>query len=268
MTAVGTAAARLHVLTAMSAPMAVVLRRGPAGKVASLGWNRATGEVTLGQWLAGRIYEYRCDLSPDGRHMVYFAARQSRAAGHRCWTAVSRAPYLRAIAFQPQVDTWGGGGAFTADGALWPGWPGEIGDGLRAAAPSAFPPSTDGVFTGDTHGARLRLRGWRHLGGESSAARHGRDQPGGGLLEHSYALSQPNRAIGSSIHHLALPGQARAATGWEWADLWGDQMQFASGGALWQAQLIDGQTDAPKLIHDFNPLKFHPVPDPYQGLPA
>ena len=153
-------APRLHVLTALASSNAVVLRRGPSDQVASLGWDRQTGAVVLGQWLAGRIYEYRCDMSPDGRHVVYFATQQGRPHGPVAWTAVSRAPWLRAIHFVPQDSTWGGGGAFTADGAQWTGRIGDatLADGLRLAPPTAFPHSTDGVSQGDTYGAKLVLR--------------------------------------------------------------------------------------------------------------
>ena len=56
-----TATARLHVVLAREAPLAVVIRRGPAKQVCTVLWNRRTDEFTLGQWLRGRIYEDRCD---------------------------------------------------------------------------------------------------------------------------------------------------------------------------------------------------------------
>ena len=83
--------ARLHVLLARDAPAAVVIRRGPARMVATFLWDRDTDTFTLGQWLVGRIYERRADLSPDGRHMIYFARDagwHSETGGS--WTAVSR----------------------------------------------------------------------------------------------------------------------------------------------------------------------------------
>lgn len=261
---------RLHVVTALNAPMAVILRRGPAGKVASLGWNRATGEITMGQWLAGRIHEYRCDLSPDGRHVVYFATAQSRPQGHRAWTAVSRAPFLRALHLAAQDSTWGGGGAFAADGALWPprsGAGAALPDGLRAAPAGAFPYSTDGIFLGGTHGAMLTLRGWQPLGGQSYDARHARALPGGGVLEHGYQLSARGRAIVSSCYDLELPGQPRQQTGWEWADLWQDRLQYATEGCLWQAQITPrGRMGPPERIHDFSAMTFVPLPAPYDGV--
>src|SRR5688572_2426031 len=66
--------ARLHVLLAREAAYAIVFRRGPSKEVCTIGWNRATDEFSVGQWLKGRIYERRADLSPDGKLLIYFAS--------------------------------------------------------------------------------------------------------------------------------------------------------------------------------------------------
>src|SRR5215217_8408632 len=65
--------ARIHVLLASEAPLGVVIRRGPSKHVCTIGWERSRDEFQLGQWLNGRIYERRSDLSPDGKHLIYFA---------------------------------------------------------------------------------------------------------------------------------------------------------------------------------------------------
>ncbi len=67
-----------------------------------------------GQWLKGRVYERRCDLSPNGEYLAYFAA--SYKPPHSSWTAISRPPYFTALALWPKGDAWGGGGLFDADG--------------------------------------------------------------------------------------------------------------------------------------------------------
>ena len=90
--------ARLHVLLARDATTAVILRRGPSRHTALVGWDRRTDRFTVGQWFYGRVYERRSDLSPDGRHLVYFAMNarwDARARGS--WTAISKAPYLKAL---------------------------------------------------------------------------------------------------------------------------------------------------------------------------
>src|SRR5436190_13778779 len=83
-------------------------------------WDRRRDTCRVGQWLKGRIYERLSDLSPDGKHFLYFALNgkwQSESRGS--WTAISRAPYLKALAFFPAGDTWGGGGLFTTAHSYW-----------------------------------------------------------------------------------------------------------------------------------------------------
>jgi hypothetical protein len=90
--------ARLHVLLASEARVGVVIRRGPARAVCSILWDRNSDKFETGQWLRGRIYERRADVSPDGRYMIYFAMNGRWSSKSRgSWTAVSRAPWLNAV---------------------------------------------------------------------------------------------------------------------------------------------------------------------------
>lgn len=107
---------RLYVLQAREAPRAVVFRRGPSSEVAVIGWDTERHAFALGQWFRGRVYERRCDLSPSGERLVYFAASHRGPIG--TWTAVSRPPFLRALAMWPKDDTWGGGGLFVDERTL------------------------------------------------------------------------------------------------------------------------------------------------------
>jgi hypothetical protein len=64
------------------------------------------------------MYPEKCDVSPDGKLFIYFAAKFGRgyARGyHDTWTAVSRPPYLTALALSPVGGTYGGSGAFFDD---------------------------------------------------------------------------------------------------------------------------------------------------------
>jgi hypothetical protein len=102
--------ARLFVLLARKEPVGLVFRRGPSKQVLLVRWDRRDDTFEAGQWLKGRIYEERCDLSPRGDHLFYFAA--SWRPPFQTWTAVSRPPYLTALALWPKGDAWGGGGLF------------------------------------------------------------------------------------------------------------------------------------------------------------
>src|ERR1051325_313203 len=100
----------LYALLARAAPTAVVFRRGPSKQVLLIRWNTANDTFDEGQWLKARIYERRCDLSPDGELLLYFAA--SHRKPYYSWSAVSKPPYLTALALWPKGDAWGGGGHF------------------------------------------------------------------------------------------------------------------------------------------------------------
>lgn len=101
---------RLYVVLARRAPIGVIFRRGPTRHVRLIRWNLEDDSPESGQWLRGRVYERRCDLSPRGDMLIYFAAK------HRppfdTWTAVSRPPWFTALALWPKGDCWGGGGLF------------------------------------------------------------------------------------------------------------------------------------------------------------
>jgi hypothetical protein len=266
-------APRLHVLTAADSPEAVVLRRGPAEAVATIGWDRETGAFTMGQWMHGRLYEHRADLSPDGRHMIYFARRPAGAGQPQAFTAISRAPWLRALVFLPQESTWGGGGAFTGPGEVWLNGgaplPADAPPELRSAPPPrAYPSSTDGFHMGATFAATLQRRGWEHLGGERYDIRLARPLPGGWRIELAPALHAPNRALISLGYALAHPGRGLRIDqpDWQWAEAWGDGLHFAAHGCLYQAGIAaDGTPIGVTLLRDFAGMRFEPLRAPYDA---
>jgi len=103
-------AVRIYALLARKARRAVVFRRGPSKRVLLLDWRTDTDTFVPGQWLKGRIYERRSDLSPGGHKLAYFAASWKRP--FQTWTAISRPPWLTAVALWPKGDAWGGGALF------------------------------------------------------------------------------------------------------------------------------------------------------------
>lgn len=115
--------ARLNAILARDAPVGVVFRRGPSRHVQVIKWQTDTDCFEGGQWFKGRIYDYRADLSPDGRYLIYFAAKHKPLL--YSWTAVSRPPYLTALALWPKGDCWDGGGMFESPTQLWLNHPAE-----------------------------------------------------------------------------------------------------------------------------------------------
>ncbi|MEM7164609.1 MAG: hypothetical protein AAF581_04055 [Planctomycetota bacterium] len=108
------APARIYGILAREAPVAVLFRRGPSQYVQVIRWDTEADTFEQGQWFYGRIYEHRGDLTPDGKYMVYFAASRSREREKhkQTWTAVSKPPWLTALAMWWKGDSWSGGGLF------------------------------------------------------------------------------------------------------------------------------------------------------------
>jgi hypothetical protein len=99
---------------ARDAHVAVVIRRGPTSWTQITLWDTDRDVFTEGSWFRGRIYEEKCDLSPDGQLFVYAAFKGGRFSTSYTdsWTAVSRPPWLHALALWPFGTTYGGGGRF------------------------------------------------------------------------------------------------------------------------------------------------------------
>ena len=111
---------RLSVFLASQAPVGVILRRGPSEWVQLVLWNRENDTFTEGQWFHGRVYVRRCDLSPNGKLFVYFAAKHGPGRHYdvdvgEAWTAISKPPYFTALALWPNLGSWYGGGVFHDD---------------------------------------------------------------------------------------------------------------------------------------------------------
>jgi len=64
----------------------------------------------------GQDLRHRCDLSPSGNLLVYLAAKHRGPID--TWNAVSKPPYLTALALWPNLGTWGGGGLFEDESTL------------------------------------------------------------------------------------------------------------------------------------------------------
>jgi hypothetical protein len=114
--------ARLFVILAREAPVGVIFRRGPYPWTQLIHWDTSQDQFTLGQWFKGRVYERRSDLSSNGQLLIYSASKYfvkksnfglGTYAGHM-WSAISKPPYLTALAFW-EHNVYYGGGAFETD---------------------------------------------------------------------------------------------------------------------------------------------------------
>lgn len=275
---------RLHVLLARDARTAVVLRRGPSKTVCAIGWNRADDTFAVGQWLRGRIYERRSDVSPDGRLMIYFAMNGQWAGPVRgSWTAISRAPYLHAIGLYAKGDCWNGGGLFVDDDTYW------LNDGyghvtledtrvVTRANPSPYVPRYGGECEG-VYFHRLLRDGWTMRPELALGARLASATVFDKALSHGWTLRKlahatigapPGKGVYYDEHELVGPGGRELLRhDWEWADLDGVRVVWATGGKLFAGRITrqSARSEDPigeaRMLHDFNGMTFQAIAAPY-----
>ncbi|MDJ0923109.1 MAG: hypothetical protein QNJ77_00995 [Acidimicrobiia bacterium] len=101
-------APRIYCIPATAAAIVAVVRRGPSDWVHVGAWHTDEGRYEPGAWFHGVIYPQKCDLSPDGRWLLYSAMKVGSAwpAGD-IYEAVSRLPWLTALA------AWNSGTTYT-----------------------------------------------------------------------------------------------------------------------------------------------------------
>lgn len=241
--------ARLAVLLAKDAPVGVVFRRARTKLVQIVCWNRETDHFESGRWFKGRIYADRSDISPDGRHLIYFAiggVAWAIPATGGTWTAISEIPSLTARALWGQGDTWAGGGVFTSNNSFWlyaDGNTFRIRDesGLRRE-------SLDPGFS------RMERDGWDQEVAVAILSTRSR-------LAADGHLRKTGRSTG---HELELPGELRLKfSHWEWADWDRTRLVWAEGGALRTATLNQQGLGDATTLYDFNlPMPAAPDRDP------
>ncbi len=283
------AAARLYVIVARSAETAVVFRRGPTKQVQLWRWHRRRDEFEPGQWLAGRVYERRCDLSPDGSLLVYFAATYRQP--YPTYTVVSRPPYFTALALFPKDDAWGGGGLFSGPRRLLLNHraPAEmkLAPGFRLPKRLSVEPLGERSGGGEDspiEDMRRERDGWRLVqeGGEHKHGRaaplwieydpprvHARHHPRSKDIRLEVRLAGIKEAAGPwYVHDHAVVAHGRQIEVYahsDWAD-WdtnGDLL-LARDGALWRASVDvrTGVVGALTQLIDLNAETFSRVPPP------
>jgi len=148
-------------------------------------WSTKSDTFAKGQWLRGRLYERRCDLSPSGEKLVYFVAKHHLQkidpSYSSAWTAISKPPYFTALGLWPNRGTsYYGGGLFTSEdhvqiNSIDNRWGDEDGAADMRAHPKHEPPKRVRVspltfMSGDQlMGVRLVRDGWKQVEGADVA---------------------------------------------------------------------------------------------------
>ena len=272
--------ARLHVIIARNANKAIIFRRGPSKYVCTVLWNLDNDEFSVGQWLKGRLYERRSDISPDGKYLIYFALNGKwELPTGGSWTAISRTPWLRAITLLAKGDGWHGGGLFTGNQSYW------LNDGYghtvmhqsnEVTRDKQFSPGE--YFGGECLGVyypRLMRDGWNlkdlfvQVAENSDITVFEKSAPGGWVLRklaHSQLDPPPGKGCYWDEHVLVntKDGTEIPKPQWEWADFDGQSLLYARQGCLYRRSLLNPKKlGEPKCVFDFNPMTFKAIKAPY-----
>jgi hypothetical protein len=270
--------ARLHVLLANKSSNAVVIRRGPSNRVATFLWDRNGDRFALGQWLSGRIYERRSDISPDGRHLIYFAMNGKWTSTLRgSWTAISRTPFLKAINLYAKGDCWEGGGLFLSNKTFW------LNDHyfrkentqheskIVTRVENYWPEKRYNAEDTGVYYVRLQRDGWALV--EQRGHKHDalamfeKSLPNGWTLRkfaHEQIGAPPGKGCYWDEHTVIDPNGAESPRkDWEWADLDGRRLVWCERGCLFAAAIEKRGLGKEILLHDFIDYKFTAVEAPY-----
>lgn len=270
--------ARVHILMASQAQLGLVIRRGPTDRVATLLWDRSDDTFAMGQWLKGRIYERRCDLSPSGKAWIYFAMNgkwDSEAKG--AWSAIALTPYLKALTLMAKGDCWQGGGLWTGKNTYW------LNDGYGHTTlrdTSSFQRDLTHLpqpyFGGECTGVyyhRLLRDGWSLVDEQTKGKSRHLDffekDIGKGWVLRKIAHCEIGAPVGKGCywdeHQLLHRSDAICIElpHWEWAELDGKRLVWTSAGKLSSASLTHKGLADERELFDFNEMKFEAIRAPY-----
>jgi hypothetical protein len=273
----------LYCIFARDADSAVIFRRGPSQQVCLIGWDLRGHTFERGQWLKGRIYERKCDLSPNGRKLVYFAANFRRTSELATWTAVSSVPYLKAHVLWGGAGTWNDISLFETNGLLrlavygaesavvphggfsvprqlqvepkpWPGHFYKRADHLRLIRDGWLVHEGDAIYRGAQESGEHQLIYHRPLLGKGHGAR----------LEMAVTNSGASSFVFCDGVGDAVPLAA------DWADVRGKTIYFSDGGHLSRISFSENgkriDFAAPKRLADFGDMKFEAIAAPGSAL--
>jgi hypothetical protein len=240
---------RLFVLMRPDCDRAVVFRQGPSKVFCVLGWNLKTDDVVVGQWCKHKIYVERCDISANGKYLVYFALDgQWSSEARGAWTALSYAPYLKALKLWPQGHTWGGGGMFVRERKPVP---------AKLASAFQYLDELDGEHIASVSDPydRLIRDGWTRV-------------KGGARKTLTKSLALQHALVGTRSKFALVDGdRVSPRPAWTFADVDAPRKRlvWAEGGALYQARIKASGLAAPDMIYDARDMTFEAIAAPYRN---
>ncbi|MEA3492728.1 MAG: hypothetical protein U9R27_12630 [Campylobacterota bacterium] len=257
--------ARVYAAIPTDSYTALVLCRRRAKETGVFRWDLLTDKITVSQWLKSRIHESLSDISPDGEHFIYTANDK----GHS-YTAISKAPWIKATCFWWDRGFWGGG--FFIDNGHYLLHNGKVGNHkfidksligvTRSEYAEKHQPfnAIDEVLFGEhTFCARFMKSGWDFIGKEKKTYIFRKKIDEDYLLEKRVHGYNPDRVElkgkGSfwEDHAIIHRHTTNEKPDWEWCEIWHGCIYYSEKGSLYKLEHI---TSNAILLYDFNEETF------------
>ena len=202
-------------------------------------------------------------------------ARSAKASAPS-WTAVSRAPYLKALDLWFNGTAWNGGGLFLDGRKVWLNTPSpELALQLQArfdlpldvAEQSPFRPDFGAECPG-VYCHRLVRDGWVEKLQTEQSIVYEKSLAAGWALQKLFVSGHPGNGFGCywERHRIVNPGRRLKVDGsaWRWADYDAprNRILYAKNGMLFSLPVAE-DFGAPKTLCNLNNMKFEAVQAPY-----
>ncbi len=254
--------ARVFALIPESNDDAIIVRRGPAERVGIFRWNIKTDQVEGYQWLKGRIYEYFCDISPNGKYLIYSANKKGWG-----YTVISRCPWIKAISYWTNGGFYGGG-IFLDDNKylLY-----DITDYTnKLLSKELFSSEHDAnLLRYGVYPARLLRRGWQVKSHDEHGITFAKTIYNLTSLEKywknwPFGAEKKGKGAFWEYHKLVRGANSVDKYDWEWCEWLNGNLVWVENGCLYRSPFIhDDLTVDAQLIYDFNLATFKEKTAPY-----
>jgi hypothetical protein len=269
-------APRVFCIPALRAPVLAVIRRGPSDWSHVGKWDVARGLFEPGSWIRGNLYPQRCDLSPDGRWLCYFTLKATaRWRAGMTYVAISRLPWLAALAAWRTCGTWTRGAHFVESRRVWALTPPDEGDvtacrrkfGMAITHPAAFAVERRrGWSETDDSPPRDPADVWDERRADAVTMEKARPRPRGPTrlrVRGAFAAfrSSPGRRHTAVQYEIVEEGQVLALRDAQWAD-WDADGRLLVATVDGRLQVRDGESDWQAACWTEDLGRFAPAPAP------
>ena len=264
---------RLFGIPAASAPVVAVLRRGPTAWSHVGRWDVARGVYEPGAWIRANLYPQRCDLSPDGRWLCYFTLKGAATwkAGPT-YIALSRLPWLRALAAWGTCGTWTRGAHFVGRRRTWEVPEPAAGDarpcrkkfGLALTRPATFAVERRRGWTETPDSPPRRPDDlWDERRAEAVTMERARPRSGGDmrLTVRGYFAAFREGHSRDAEYHLVVDGRSTPLEDAQWAD-WDGEGRLLVATREGRLQIRELSRRGWSVVAAANPAALAPAPAP------